>query len=181
MPSLTKRFLTTALVGAMFAASGFSLPTTNQEISIQDAAAQLMDSLTEEYEAGQDNNSMFVNILTEAEWPRFLESRQERQQEWGFAPQVVTKIDASDVHALEQNMRECLFWTQGAYGEHISADQADFLTKKYAEKISNEIKPVEVQKITGSIDIVQQFSSPCMLAFKTTDARYIAAQAVTTD
>ncbi|KAJ3092745.1 hypothetical protein HK102_003314 [Quaeritorhiza haematococci] len=149
-----------------------------------------MESLTEEYEVGQDNNSIFLDIVKEAKWPKFLKRRrrmlgffsfQEPQQESGFDRQVVTKIDASNLHLLKRAMRECLFWTQGASGEHISAHQANFLTKKYAEKISNEIVPVEVLKISGSIDIGQQFSSPCMLAFKTTDGHYIAAQAVTTD
>ncbi|KAJ3092640.1 hypothetical protein HK102_004879 [Quaeritorhiza haematococci] len=162
------------------AASGLALPSAMPSPTQGTSEDKLLTDMSNEYKrSGVEKNSLYTRILTESEFNTYVAGRAKLQKDWGLPEPVTSKIDIFSIADIARGMRECMFWTGGAYGGHMGVEKAEALAKKYAARIVGEVRPMEVLRIAGSIDPVKEWSSPCMIVFKTSDARYIIGQSLT--
>lgn len=117
------------------------------------------------YKNGSDNNFVSSALTNQTEFESKFNS-----------------IQIRDVNALETVIRQCVFMRHGAYGEHMSAKQQDFITDAFMKDIRKNKKGHRFFQVDGERLLDESvFSAPCGLAIKDEQNNVMVLQSLSFD
>lgn len=132
----------------------------------------LHKTMDEVYQAaGDDNNYISEYSLREHDY----------HDEYRYSHTITSLVSKND---LKTALHDCVFFTQGAYGEHLSNGQAWKLAGQWAKVLKGNKDIVRFERIDGeglTRDGFAIFSSKCALALIDNDDDVLLMQGVSFD
>ncbi|MDQ3234241.1 MAG: hypothetical protein M3Q07_20735 [Pseudobdellovibrionaceae bacterium] len=138
--------------------------------------AQFAEAASEQYRAaGQDSNSVSALYRSEN----------------NYMTSIVSKYRYVEIESAEDSIRalqDCVFYTKGAYGEHISKEISRDLAFEFEAILRKSLLVKKMHRIHPNVtnenltrDDSAVFNAPCALGIVTTQGKAVILQGISID